>query len=462
MKVFRKTKIIAVVVAGLALASCGGSGEGASSDTSAANGRVKNAALTSDPWATPCAEGGGCRLGETGPGGGTVFYSGTTAINNVEGVSDGGVYMEYLDVSSIYNKWNRVENGVTIKDYPTWGCKGKVIDGAKDPSVGAGAKSTKAIDDACTNTNIYAHIALNLSNAKSDWFMPSEAEIEQVCMYYKGSKAGQRKIGDKMVDVTMCDGEKALPSGITLSNDRIWTSTEGNYEYGSTFYMNTGSFGGVRKDNSSAAFVVIRSFGVYAGTPPPTTTTTLPPTCDKGGICKVGDIGPGGGTVFYVGTSKIGSYGSKYPGGKYLEFIDPNPTKTYKFKCAIHVHNLKEGVGAGAENTARYRDVCSDADSPIVLATNATNGGKSDWFIPSMEDLNQICRYSRGQATGSTDQCSGKSKQTISGKSFNVAQWSSNQYSEKSMMARSFGDGTSVARDKNKYSYNFFLVRAFG
>lgn len=166
--------------------------------------------------------------------------------------------------------------------------------------------------------------------------------------------------------------------------------------------------------------------------------------------------------MFYVGTSKIGSYGSKYPGGKYLEFIDPNPTKTYKFKCAIHVHNLKEGVGAGAENTARYRDVCSDTDSPIVLATNATNGGKSDWFIPSMEDLNQICRYSRGQATGSTDQCSGKSKQTISGKSFNVAQWSSNQYSEKSMMARSFGDGTSVARDKNKYSYNFFLVRAFG
>ena len=176
----------------------------------------------------------------------------------------------------------------------------------------------------------------------------------------------------------------------------------------------------------------------------------------------MGDVGPGGGTVFYVGTSKIGSYGAKYPGGKYLEFIDPNPNTTYKFKCVMHIHDLKTGIGAGAENTARYREKCSDTDSPVVLASNATNGGKSDWFIPSMEDLNQICRYSRGQATGSTEQCNGKAKQTAGGKTLSAAQWSSDQYSEKSMYARSMGDGTSVLRDKNKYSYNYLLVRAFG
>ena len=142
MKVFRKRRIIAVVVAGLALASCGGSGDGASSDTSAANGRIKNAALTSDPWATPCAEGGGCRLGETGPGGGTVFYSGKDVINKVDGVSDGGVYLEFLATDKLIS----------------WGCKDTsvpetTLDWKKNTplieSVGKGAANSQAIVKIC-------------------------------------------------------------------------------------------------------------------------------------------------------------------------------------------------------------------------------------------------------------------------------------------------------------------------
>jgi hypothetical protein len=466
MRVFgMRKKVAAFLVAGVALAACGGSGD-SSSDTSAAaaGGRVKNVALTTVPaaatdlWSKSCADGGGCRLGEKGPGGGIVFYSGKNVINKVDGVSDGGVYLEFLATDK----------------YIAWGCKNTLVpattlDWKNDTplieSVGKGAASSQAVVQTCP-TDTAAGVALDFTNnGLSDWFLPSQGELNQLCWFVRGKVGPTTQLcspDDPLVRTKLGTyefGNKTWWSSNDSRHDRAWTITLTAQEYNGVTYIDAGADHKFMGANNVG---VVRAFGVYAGEPPATTTTTVPPTCEKGGVCKVGDTGPGGGTVFYVGTSKIGSYGTKYPGGKYLEFIDPNPSKTFKFKCAIHVHDLKSGIGAGAENTARYRDVCSDSDSPVVLASGATNGGKSDWFIPSMEDLNQICRYSRGQTTGSTEQCNGKSKIVVSGNSFNEAQWSSDQFSQQSMYARSFGDGTSVKRDKNKYSYKFFLVRAFG
>lgn len=464
MKVFGKKSVVALIAAGLSLASCGGSGDSASDSTAAAGKRVKNVALTTttvsnaDLWNKSCADGGGCRLGDTGPGGGTVFYSGTTPINAVDGVSAGGVYMEFL----------ATENNIP------WGCKDTLVsettlDWTKTKplieSVGKGAANSQAIVNICP-TGTAAQVALDFSNnGQSDWFLPSQGELNQVCWFVRGKVASTTELcsaTDPLVTTKI--GSFSFDtyrwwSSSDARHDRAWTMSLGASTNQGVTAIESGSY---RKTADKSFVGVVRAFGTYAGTPPPTTTTTLPPTCELGGICKVGDKGPGGGTVFYVGTSKIGSYGSKYPGGKYLEFIDPNPNNTYKFKCIMHIHDMKSGVGAGAENTARYREKCSDSDSPIVLASNATYGGKSDWFLPSMEDLNQICRYSRGQSTGSTDECNGKAKQTAGGKSLTVAQWSSDLLSERSMWARSMGDGTAVKRDKNKYSYNYLLVRAFG
>ncbi|MBV5280259.1 MAG: hypothetical protein J0651_03100, partial [Actinobacteria bacterium] len=41
-----------------------------------------------------CAQGGVCQVGDTGPGGGKVFYVSGSAINAVSGVSGGGIYLE--------------------------------------------------------------------------------------------------------------------------------------------------------------------------------------------------------------------------------------------------------------------------------------------------------------------------------------------------------------------------------
>ncbi|CAB4612396.1 unannotated protein [freshwater metagenome] len=42
----------------------------------------------------------------------------------------------------------------------------------------------------------------------------------------------------------------------------------------------------------------------------------------------------------------------------------------------------------------------------VVLAYGGSNGSTGQWFIPSMNELNELCKYARGQVTGDvTVQC---------------------------------------------------------
>lgn len=447
MKSWKKVATIATAAA-LALSACGGSSSNSSSDSTTAQ-RVKNAALE-DPWSTPCASGGPCALGDTGPGGGTVFYSGDQTWNAVAGVSNGGVYMEFF---------NYTTDGAASR--APWGCydgktKAEVnpaVVGADSLAFGSGAQNTLDIVNGCKDEGIAAKIAYNyVRNGKDDWFLPSIYELNVFCQYIRGQAP---TIDGK----TSCDRNKPFidkaPYGArNLGN--YWSSTEANT-------IRAMQMDPTWKDQNNhkhydGQILVVRSFGTYESTPMPNPRVYK---CIYGGPCAVGETGPGGGTVFYTGTSVIDAYGDKYMGGKSLEFIDPFPTKKYKYRCAIHVNDTAKEVGYGAKNTALYRAACTDTGMPVELATNATNGGKSDWFIPSLDELNLLCRYLHGQSTTSNEQCNGKLK-TNGTKNADVAQWSSYQYSKASMWGISFGDGTSIKRDKNDYSYNFFLVRATG
>lgn len=115
-------------------------------------------------------------------------------------------------------------------------------------------------------------------------------------------------------------------------------------------------------------------------------------TCDPNGACAIGDTGPGGGIVVYdAGTTK--------PWGRYLEAApigwsgaadDPQVTwcPANSPKYGTNIGTTRE-IGDGKANTAAIISACG-SDTAAGRAAAYRGGGKSDWFLPSMGELNQV------------------------------------------------------------------------
>jgi uncharacterized repeat protein (TIGR02543 family) len=131
------------------------------------------------------------------------------------------------------------------------------------------------------------------------------------------------------------------------------------------------------------------------------------PNCAAGGTCQVGDIGPGGGKVFYVSGTSINSLPGISSGGIYLEMAPSTFSKTTYNWCegSGNPYTTLFGasattIGSGAANTKIMIDNCTGGAG--VQAANLTLGGKSDWFLPSYNELVEIynLRTMLGLGTG--------------------------------------------------------------
>lgn len=111
--------------------------------------------------------------------------------------------------------------------------------------------------------------------------------------------------------------------------------------------------------------------------------------CAKGGSCVVGDVGPGRGLVFYAARTK-------QAWGRYLEVAPRTwnpPAGDLNVNWCSNVVDSIPGtqatvLGAGRANTAAMMTVCtSDA---AVVATGYRGGGRSDWYLPSKDELRAL------------------------------------------------------------------------
>ena len=132
------------------------------------------------------------------------------------------------------------------------------------------------------------------------------------------------------------------------------------------------------------------------------------PTCAQGGPCLHGDIGPGGGRVFYVAPSdgtftQLGAIGSMCSTDcKYLEAApngwsggsaDPGMTWSTGANRSIQVTDASgEGIGTGYQNSVAIVNQSGNlaATSAAVRARAYTGGSKSDWFLPSKDELVEL------------------------------------------------------------------------
>jgi alpha-tubulin suppressor-like RCC1 family protein len=171
-------------------------------------------------------------------------------------------------------------------------------------------------------------------------------------------------------------------------------------------------------------------------------TITVGFSCANGGLCSIGDTGPGGGVVFY-------DAGSNQSWGRYLEFAPSTSQVSRTWSTGANQQITVTGadgtaIGTGLENTALIAAQSGNlaASSAASYAASYSNNNKSDWFVPSKAELNELCKYARntGQAAGSSTRCSGGSAPTLRGFTADW-HWSSSQSGNNGALDQNFYDG---------------------
>jgi hypothetical protein len=114
-------------------------------------------------------------------------------------------------------------------------------------------------------------------------------------------------------------------------------------------------------------------------------------------VYNVGDIGPGGGTVFYVDMARAA-------GSQFWEVGSDLGTAAWCGALTSIPEALGTDIGTGEANTTAIMTNCVTPTGIAARIASAAAGGFSDWFLPSKDELNQLCKYARTQSTAVADQ----------------------------------------------------------
>ena len=141
--------------------------------------------------------------------------------------------------------------------------------------------------------------------------------------------------------------------------------------------------------------VVVTSCGGISSASP---TTTLPPK-----NYKVGDVGPGGGVIFFKTQTSfacLDNDGLKKNRCTYLE-VAPADVQSggirvaQTWTCWDFIGGTSTNIGTGEINTDKILSSCKKPNSPAQLARSYTTtvSGKTynDWFLPSRDETELLC-----------------------------------------------------------------------
>jgi hypothetical protein len=327
---------------------------------------------THDVWQTTsndkCSNGGAatvCKVGDIGPGGGIVFYD--------AGKEEyWGRYLEMAPQSceGVRYAWRPAGNNNTV--YKPQGDQTAAELRVLAKGIGMGKANTRIITLALGAGKYAAKYAEDLvCGGRDDWFLPSKDELDTAY-----NRLAQNRVGSK-----------DTPIG-GFNKGYYWTSTDYNDKTAwSQYFMDGQQFDRVQKMDGNRTpptpFRVraIRAFG--------TNSVTL--TCAQGGSCKIGDTGPGGGKVFYVAPDLL------MANGKAARYLEAAPQDIEGMWCATSAQSScvtadvasANEIGKGAVNTKQILAKSGVSEDLKSLIRDEVNG-KTDWFVPSLNELKKL------------------------------------------------------------------------
>lgn len=126
--------------------------------------------------------------------------------------------------------------------------------------------------------------------------------------------------------------------------------------------------------------------------------------CEEGGNCNLGDIGPGGGTVFYVSTAFSELYAPCASACHYLEaalttgpnaWDDSNGGNLFAWSPVARLGGTYSGLGYGFFNSENMRTQSTDLGFAGTSSRDYRGPNNlSDWFLPSQTELRDLALQS--------------------------------------------------------------------
>jgi len=198
-----------------------------------------------------------------------------------------------------------------------------------------------------------------------------------------------------------------------------------------------------------------------------------------GDACSVGSVGAGGGIIFFVNLKNFTSKGSACGSScRYLEVAPkgwivannvlglPNQsnceiagTSTRDPQCAWSESRTSWGntttdsrIGTGFTNTSTIINQFGNSGGAATVARTYRGGSKTDWFLPSADELIQLCRYAMGLSFDAKSRSCLRTQNSTRVSGFEDYYVSSTQYEDPAQTQYS------MQEDRSKY----FLLNVLG
>jgi hypothetical protein len=398
------------------------------------------------------SDGTGCRVGSVGPGGGVIFY----------------------DAGSM-QWWGRYLEAKTssVSAEGPWGSAvGKP--GVVNKEIGMGRANSGLM--AQDSSSVYTRKRSYFGTGASEFYLPSKDELDALYNYWKTS--GDRRLQYSAAPMWTSSEASATFAWYQLFQDGTqFTDANGIIRglKGNKDYIKSPVHAGSDFKATDFQVIGVRALPVTNKMQSDVNLTVNSPTnnpqCSNGGantVCKVGDIGPGGGIVFYDAgrTESWGRYleiAPKSCEGERLKWRPANNKKIYQGRSAAKARVEAKLLGMGKINTDLIISAFGNMaeNHAAKFAADSVCGGKDDWFLPSKDELDiAFNRLAQNRVAGNDTPVGGFNKGYY---------WTSSDYNNSTAWTQYFMDGQQFDRvqtlDGNRNPPTPFRVRpvrAFG